>query len=118
MRGALLVAAGGAVGSVLRYALGVGLTRGEFPWGTLAVNLLGSFLIGLLLFSGFARDAGGLNVRLLLATGLLGGFTTMSSFAFEATTMSVSRAGAYVVLTVAGSLAMAVAGRAVAQLLT
>jgi CrcB protein len=76
-----LVAVGGAVGSVLRYLLSllaVAWLGAGFPWGTLMVNLLGSLAIGVL---------GGLGVqgelRLLLVTGLLGGFTTFSAFSLE-----------------------------------
>ena len=77
----LLVAAGGALGSVLRFlvsTLSAQAFGAAFPWGTLLVNLLGSAAIGLL---------GGLGIggawRLLLVTGLLGGFTTFSAFSLE-----------------------------------
>jgi CrcB protein len=76
-----LVAAGGAAGSVARYLVSVaaaGWVGTAFPWGTLAVNILGSACIGL---------AGGLGLegqwRLLLVTGVLGGFTTFSAFSLE-----------------------------------
>jgi CrcB protein len=84
------VALGGAIGSVLRYQLGRGMTHWlgaqavtAFPWATLAVNLLGSFAMGLL--AGFlARHGqGGEQWRLLLGVGLLGGFTTFSAFSLE-----------------------------------
>ncbi len=78
----LLVAAGGAVGSVPRYAVAVLAAAhlgAGFPWGTLAVNLLGSAAIGALVGHGL-RD----ELRLLLVTGLLGGFTTFSAFSLEA----------------------------------
>jgi CrcB protein len=77
----LLVAAGGAAGSVARYLVGLaagGLGMG-FPWGTLAVNLLGSALVGLAAGLGAGGDA-----RLLWVTGFLGGFTTFSAFSLEA----------------------------------
>ena len=77
----LLVAAGGAAGSVLRYLVSmlaaVHLGAG-FPWGTLAVNIAGSAAIGLLGGIGLGGD-----LRLLLVTGLLGGFTTFSAFSLE-----------------------------------
>jgi CrcB protein len=78
----LLVAAGGAIGSVLRYAVslaGVALLGAAFPWGTLAVNVLGSAAIGALAGAGVEGQA-----RLLLVPGLLGGFTTFSAFSLEA----------------------------------
>ena len=86
----LHVAVGGAIGSVLRYQLGRGMTHWlgpqavtAFPWATLTVNLLGSFAMGLL--AGFlARyGQGGEQWRLLLGVGLLGGFTTFSAFSLE-----------------------------------
>lgn len=81
LTGFLAVAAGGALGSVLRYAIGllaIELLGDGFPWGTLAVNLLGSFAIGLLAGLGVEGEW-----RLLLVTGLLGGFTTFSAFSLE-----------------------------------
>jgi CrcB protein len=82
----VLVALGGAIGSTLRYGIASWvnrLARSPFPWGTLAVNIAGSFLIGLimvlLLRAGEWRE----NFRLLLVTGIMGGFTTFSSFSWE-----------------------------------
>lgn len=73
-----LVAAGGALGAVLRYLLTAAIgAPGRFPLGTLTVNLLGSFAIGALLATAI-RDAPAW--RLFLVTGLLGGFTTYSAF--------------------------------------
>ena len=88
MRDALLVALGGASGSVLRWALSSWIARlhepSRFPWGTLAVNLLGSFAIGALLTLAFERGALPTPFRLLLVTGVLGGFTTFSAFSLDA----------------------------------
>ena len=81
----LFIAAGGAVGAVLRYAVGSGVQRlsgGAFPWGTLSVNLIGSFAIGVLWAFCDQRTVPP-NVRLLLLTGLLGAFTTFSTFSLE-----------------------------------
>lgn len=118
LRSALLVMAGGALGCLLRYLAGMWLTRGEYPWGTLAVNLLGSFLIAVLMFGPFERGNLPDGARILLATGILGGFTTMSSFAFETLWIgekSFARAAGYATLTFAGSLGMAWLGRALAR---
>ncbi len=100
---ALLVAIGGAAGSVLRYlvsAMAVETLGTAFPWGTLAVNVLGSAAIGL---------AGGMGIagewRLLTVTGLLGGFTTFSAFSLE-TGLLWERAWWLAVLYVAASLAL------------
>lgn len=121
LRAAFLVMAGGAVGSLARWSVGLLLNRGGFPWGTLAVNVLGSFLIGLLVFVGAPRTWIDTDGRLLLATGLLGGFTTMSAFALESVVLVDEgqglRAGGYVLLTVAACLAAAAAGRWLARAL-
>ena len=95
IKASLLVAAGGAVGSVLRYHAGrfvSGLMGAEnaFPWGTLAVNIAGSLLMGALV-GWMARTAPGEQTaetaRLLIGVGLLGGFTTFSAFSAELVTM-------------------------------
>lgn len=82
----LFVAAGGAIGAVARYGASTAVQRwaqSPFPWGTLLVNIAGSFLIGLIMVwlvkAGEWRE----NYRLLLVTGVLGGFTTFSSFSWE-----------------------------------
>ncbi len=78
----VLVALGGAGGSVLRYLCGVWIARGlgeRFPFATFAVNVAGCFAIGVLV----AAWGGKPGVRLLLVTGLLGGFTTFSAFGHE-----------------------------------
>ena len=80
IRNLLLVALGGAGGSVLRYLLSNINT--SFPWGTFTVNVLGSLLIGLLV--GFvSKGVLSPEMKLLLVTGFCGGFTTFSTFANE-----------------------------------
>jgi len=95
IKASLLVAAGGAVGSVLRYHAGrivsdLAGAGNAFPWGTLAVNVAGSLLMGALV-GWFARSAPGEaaaeTARLLLGVGLLGGFTTFSAFSAELVTL-------------------------------
>jgi CrcB protein len=111
----LAIALGGAAGSVLRYALQAALrpASGGFPWGTLAVNLAGSFLIGLCAALA-ERQGGGSWIRPWLMVGLLGGFTTFSAFSLE--NMQMLRQGQlltlflYVVASVAAGLALAFAG--------
>ncbi|MGZ3681117.1 MAG: fluoride efflux transporter CrcB [Ktedonobacterales bacterium] len=81
----LLVALGGALGASTRYLLGMWIqTRvgPDFPWGTFVINVTGSFLIGIVL--GLV-NAGTLSAeaRLFLAVGVLGGYTTFSSFSYE-----------------------------------
>lgn len=80
-RGILLVAAGGAIGAVARFGVSsIVTTKGfPFPWATLAVNLVGSLLIGyLVLDHGMEHSA-----RLFCVVGILGGFTTMSAYSAE-----------------------------------
>lgn len=86
MTQALLVAIGGAIGSVLRYYVGLWALRAAgpgFPWGTLAVNLVGCFLIGVLAEVIGRKFGGSVELRLLLITGGLGGFTTFSAFSLD-----------------------------------
>jgi len=83
-----LVFLGGGIGSMMRHGVNllcVRLFGLNFPWGTFAVNLVGSFAIGLLA-AFFAFRAGAIwtqHARLLLVTGMLGGFTTFSSFSLD-----------------------------------
>lgn len=92
-----LVAVGGAVGSVARYLTGIAagrLVRLSAPWlGTFAVNVVGGCLMGLLV--GYLAHRGAADQdrwRLLLAVGVLGGFTTFSSFSLDAAKLIQSRA--------------------------
>ena len=81
----LYIAAGGAAGAALRYLISgwtYSLLGTGFPWGTLVVNLIGSFLIGLL-WQLFSDTAVSPNTRHLILTGGLGAFTTFSTFALE-----------------------------------
>lgn len=91
----LLVGAGGFVGSVLRYGLGTWVQSAAasalYPFGTTFVNLAGCLAIGLLAGLGESRDLLSAEARLLLLVGVLGGFTTFSSFALE--TVHLLRAG-------------------------
>lgn len=102
MMNVVLVALGGAAGSVLRYWVQLALNASWFPWGTLAVNISGSAIIGLLAGLGVAGPG-----RLLFVTGLLGGFTTFSAFSLEAMELyerSIFLAAGYVAASVGLSL--------------
>jgi CrcB protein len=86
----LLVFLGGGLGAAARHGvnlLAARLIGIEFPWGTIAVNVIGSFLIGALAaWFAFRGDAGaiwGQPMRLFLTTGVLGGFTTFSAFSLD-----------------------------------
>ena len=114
------IALGGALGSVLRYLIQSALrpATGGFPWGTLAVNLAGSFLIGLCAALAERQGAGSW-IRPWLMIGLLGGFTTFSAFSLE--NVHLLRGGhiallfLYVLVSVMGGLALALAGYALAR---
>ena len=81
IRNILLVALGGAVGSVCRFLLS-GMNIASWPWGTFAVNILGSLIIGLLMGL-VSKGIVSPEMKLLLVTGFCGGFTTFSTFANE-----------------------------------
>ncbi|HEX2992023.1 MAG TPA: fluoride efflux transporter CrcB [Anaerolineales bacterium] len=95
MPSVIIVALGGALGSVFRYLLGAwtqALSKSiDFPYGTLAVNLLGCFLIGFLAQLAEVRGAFTSETRLFVFIGVLGGFTTFSSFGNE--TVNLLREG-------------------------
>lgn len=111
-----LVAAGGAVGTWGRAALGQVVRRepGGWPWSTLLVNLVGALVLSVMLELLGRLRRGHLPLRLALGTGLMGGFTTYSAFAVE--TVDLLRTGQpvlallYAVLTLLGGLLMALFG--------
>lgn len=78
MEPAHLVGTGGAVGAILRHYVGVWLGHERFPFGTLSVNIGGSFVLGVVTFATLSNE-----VALLVGTGICGSFTTYSSFSFE-----------------------------------
>lgn len=112
----VLVMLGGALGAGARHLAGLGALRWlgpGFPWGTLFVNLAGGLAIGLL--TGWLARAGGSEaIRLFLAVGLLGGFTTFSAFSLETFLMfergQFGLAALYVAASVIGSVALLFAG--------
>lgn len=111
------IAAGGAGGSVLRYAISVWMTRanGAFPMATFAINIAGSFLIGLLARA-FSAPDGNPVLRAALTIGFCGGFTTFSTFSAEVVTLMqegrTARAMAYVVVSVVTGVLAVLAGLA------
>ncbi|MCD1632183.1 fluoride efflux transporter CrcB [Martelella mediterranea] len=123
MQHALIVAAGGALGSVGRHFVGVLATRMgaiTFPWGTLAVNIIGSLLIGLLVEAVARVLNESAEARMFIVIGFLGGFTTFSSFSLDAMNMiergDVLPAIAYVIGSVAIGLGAVWAGLAIGRL--
>ncbi|GAV20715.1 CrcB protein [Mariprofundus micogutta] len=87
MTGQLLaVAIGGAAGAVMRWLMASGIQKmagGGFPWGTFAVNAIGSFLLGFLFVWLIERSTASELVRLALTVGFLGAFTTFSTYSLE-----------------------------------
>lgn len=110
------VASGGALGSLLRFAVGRVLPTAPaaLPWSTLGINVLGSLALGLLAGASFARPDASPALRAFLGVGLLGGFTTFSAFSVETITLaqsaSLAKAGLYVVLSVLLAVAAAALG--------
>ncbi len=109
----LLVAIGGACGSVARYLTGtiaLGLLGPRIPWaGTFTVNLVGGCLMGLLV--GFLAHRGGADqdrLRVLLAVGVLGGFTTFSAFSLDAALMIERREYAVAAVYIAASVVLSI----------
>lgn len=117
MQHLLLVAVGGAIGSGARHLINLAALRwvgAAFPWGTLAVNILGAFFMGLAVELVARRFGSSQELRLFLTTGILGGFTTFSAFSLE-TVLLWQRGGhlsaaAYVAVSVAGSVAALLLG--------
>jgi len=117
----LQVALGGAIGAVLRYLTGIGIVRlfghTPMPLGVLTVNILGSLAMGLFITA--AAQRGLTHLSPLVATGILGGFTTFSAFSLEAVTLyergALGLAAVYVIANVTLSIAALFAGMAIAR---
>jgi CrcB protein len=117
MTAILSVALGGALGSVARYVMVMQMTRWlghGFPWGTLAVNVLGGMLIGVLAEAMAVKWPAAAETRAFLITGMLGGFTTFSAFSLEVVALAergaVAAAAAYVAASVVLSVGAAATG--------
>lgn len=117
MNNLIAVMVGGAFGSAGRYLVGTVFLRTYgpgFPWGTLAVNLIGGLLMGILVGVLARMSAGGEQARVLLGVGVLGGFTTFSAFGLETFMMidkgQVGTALLYVAASVIGAVALTGAG--------
>jgi len=105
-----LVAAGGAIGAVARYALQQWLPSDSLPWGTMTANLVGSLLLGILLGAVAAGATFGDEVVLLFGTGVLGAFTTMSAFAVDSIRLAETNPSSTLIMittTVLGSITLA-----------
>jgi len=111
MNALVLVFIGGGLGAVSRHLSGMAVMRASgpgFPWGTMLVNIAGSLAMGLLIAWLARRASGDADLRLLLATGFLGGFTTFSAFSLDAVTLyergALTAAAAYVIASVTVSI--------------
>jgi fluoride exporter len=124
MRLLLLAAGGGALGAGARYLVNVACTAclgPGFPWATFAVNVAGSFLMGVVVAAAVPVLGGSAEWRTFLATGILGGFTTFSAFSLDAwqliereqTMLALAYIAGSVVLSIAALLAGLSATRAV-----
>lgn len=120
----LLVAIGGAIGASLRHMVNLAALRllgPNFPWGTMAVNIAGSFAMGIFIELLARRFNASNELRLLVATGILGGFTTFSAFSLDFATLlergPAVPAIAYMLASVIGSLVAIFAGLWLARVL-
>lgn len=84
----LAVAVGSAAGGTLRYVVSGLVTRGDFPWGTFVVNFTGSLVLAYLVFGDQAWGWLGPEARAVVAIGMLGSYTTMSTFSVETVTLA------------------------------
>lgn len=110
----LAVFAGGGIGSVARYALTYAFTQRfgpGFPWSTMVINVSGSIAIGILSELTLTRvNAGTPLIRILLLTGVLGGYTTFSTFSLETVQLLHDRAPLSALFYALGSVTLGIAG--------
>lgn len=127
MKAYLFVFLGAGIGGALRHGVNVGCARlcgTAFPWGTLTVNVVGSFLMGLIAawLAFKAGEGWSQPLRLFLTTGILGGFTTFSAFSLDSVLIwergQAGLAAAYVVASVVLSVAGLLAGLALVRTFT
>ncbi len=118
----LYVALGGAIGASLRHLVNLASLRlmgPNFPWGTITVNVIGSFAMGLFVEMLVRKMGGSQELRLFVATGLLGGFTTFSAFSLDVASLwdrgAATMTFAYVAGSVVLSIAALFAGLAIAR---
>lgn len=110
MEALLLIGAGGFIGAILRYLVGGWVQNGfsTFPVGTLAVNFIGSFLLGLIMYASEYRGIFPEETRIFLTIGILGAFTTMSTFSYETFKLIEDKEFYLLALNVVGTLVLTV----------
>lgn len=107
----LCVAVGGALGSVFRYLLTnwfVQTFGPSFPWGTFTINVTGAFVIGIVLQTAALQPNFSPYLRLFIATGILGGYTTFSTFAYDTFSLGDTERIMHAILYAGGSLILGV----------
>jgi fluoride exporter len=113
----LWVGIAGALGAIARYAIGINIDQSRFPWATLGINLFGSFLLGVFLTMALGRLS--VSIMTPVAVGLIGGFTTFSTFAWDGFTIGRSGrywvAAVYVIVSVLGGMSAAWFGYALGR---
>jgi CrcB protein len=112
MRLLLLASLGGALGAGARYLVNLGFARQGwlgFPWATLTVNVVGGLLMGLVVELVVRRFGGSPELRIFLATGILGGFTTFSAFALDVEVLMTRGETAAAALYIAASVLLSIA---------
>ena len=121
----ILVAAGGAIGASARHLVNLAFLRllgPGFPWATMAVNIVGSFAMGVLVALLARRFGASDEVRLFVATGILGGFTTFSSFSLDVAALwergEIGLTALYLLLSVVLSILALFAGLAIVRQVT
>jgi CrcB protein len=113
MRVILAVTLGGAIGSVARYLLAGAVQRvlgGDYPWGVMTVNVIGCTIMGALVEAMALKWSVGPELRAFLAVGILGGFTTFSSFALDTAMLAGRGSLAAPIGYVVGSVTLSIAG--------
>ncbi|GIV55159.1 MAG: putative fluoride ion transporter CrcB [Candidatus Kapaibacterium sp.] len=121
MRNVVLVGVGGMLGSIARYGVAVFFSTRMplgFPYGTLTVNIVGCFLIGVVVGLAGRGNFVTPEVRLFLATGFCGGFTTFSSFAYEVVEMVKAHRYELAVAYVVGSVVVGIGATVVGLMVT
>lgn len=109
--GILYAAAGGAIGAAGRYLVGVVALRlmgPGFPWATLTVNIIGSFLMGVIIVTLALRFSTSQEIKTFLTTGILGGFTTFSAFSLDFATLLERKENTLAMLYLGSSVALSI----------
>jgi len=104
----LMVALGGALGSLLRYCVASAMPSGRFPWGIFVVNVTGGFVMGVIVELGARKLSLSPELRAFLTIGILGGYTTFSTFSLDSALLIQRGAYAAAAGYVAGSVVLSI----------